>query len=1155
MAESRSSAPSPLDAGTADGAVGELDGGKINARLRKHLLLCQASTPQPRQRMLSAVFLDALVRYPLPVVSAATAQDIAGSGWQWQLRQQSAHSPSMPPSHVPGTPTLATPRLSARTRRSAASLRGEGRVSVGDSSQLAAAAELTAAIHHFWAQSSSATSTPPPHPPLLTAIEDESQSSLRTAAASAPGPAPPPPPPPWAAFSPFRFCADPSFHAALRCITGCRSHTGSDRDLSRPVSPRSRPSHHMNDLLSFSFPAGGGRPSGCPGEESRHCKPGSGTAAAAVHASASDGGSTSLDAVLGAPWTVIDALCHGFAAAAVDGGHGRKRGRTETDTAALAARANLITSAHCRVTGPRDSGNEMLNSKRSSPPAVATGAAQAALRTNPSSDSIAPRLLPASPVTAYEAKDALQSRVAENDDLLGLLLGGEESTKRPLAFAGGLLCARGRLAETAGKADAEPCRNREDGQIALPERDCAATPFRVGTGSRPGALEVRVDVDGPPAPSAQNSYLTPALALTASARTAFMRTGPAVDVGAEAGSSTCGGADGCEGERLCVASVKVLRDMCTQLGLLSTGSKATLQQRLRLYYASAPPPQGSGVGCPLVAAASDASFSPPVSLEPGTMRLGSGAGASRAAGSLPRTVFRYHSPSQSSDPILLASASVVAPDQPRRCTGEAVGEPATRTAAATGREHTAALAPPTGVAPGQRGRLVPSPTEFLHDLASRKPQTPSVALATLCDPYAPFSAAAVRAQQEELTSEAGRVRWQWLVDFRERASAHRGGGSGRRHHEGMLEAFRKQRVPCASVMLPAGDFMLSVELSPEEAAAVNVCGVAATTGVDDGMPSASTAAEDAVPVLSHVCSLVVERKTAADLDASVKGARYAEQRRLLAASPFRLVVWLIEGTEVAGGRGGGGFTRGGQRCRHGGGGAEGDAQPSSRSLSPSSPSPAESARQRVDSACASLGLQGKGWLVVRTRSTAESVQFLKLLATHVTQQLASYRLRCRCRSKGESAVVPDADCCVALKGAVQHSPAQHLARTDGGNTCFGGCSYYSSGRDASTARMPAAMALLELIPTETCLQSVSALQRRLRAKTAFPRMLMCVRGCSAALASLIAAKHGTLLRFWRELRQRGQEACDTDPDIQRLSTAQKKVYVLLTEFLLAKDYF
>ncbi|KAG5503497.1 hypothetical protein JKF63_05636 [Porcisia hertigi] len=621
---------------------------------------------------------------------------------------------------------------------------------------------------------------------------------------------------------------------------------------------------------------------------------------------------------------------------------------------------------------------------------------------------------------------------------------------------------------------------------------------------------------------------------------ASLPLGQVANVSGEAGF-THGAGDGNNREHVLVSSVRDLRDTCARLGLLNTGSKAILQQRLCLYYASAPPPLRSGADAPLM------------SLSPDAIGLGSKTPTSRSTGSPPRTVFRYRSPSHPSGSVPPASAApAVAGPLSGTLGGEGIGAPTMQTDMAAARGDVAAPAATRGVAPGRRERLVPPPTQFFHDLAARKTQPPSKASGTICNAHLPAFLSAMRSQEEELKGEMSRVHWRWLVDFRERASAPRGGG--RRQHENMLDVFRRQNVSFTSAMLPAGDFMLCVELSSEEADAMQASGLAATTKASAIVSSDPTAPEGAAPVLSHACSLIVERKTAADLDASVKGTRYTEQRRLLAASPFRLVIWLIEGTDVASG-GGSSFFCGGQRRCRGGGGLESNTQPGCRGSSPTTASPAERARQRVDSACASLGLHGEGWLVVRTRDTTESVQFLKLLATHVARQLASYRLHIRCASATDGVVLTGHPHSAAFEDAAQYSYPQRIGRAVGGDASLGRFGCRISCGDASRTCLSAAVALLQLAPTKACLQSVAALQRHLRAKTAFPRMLMCVRGCSAALASLLSSKYGTLLRFWRELRQRGQEACDADPDIQRLTTAQKKVYVLLTEFLLAKDYF
>ncbi|CAM42309.2 conserved hypothetical protein [Leishmania braziliensis MHOM/BR/75/M2904] len=1144
MAESQSHAPASPCAGAADDAVAASEDISVNACLCKHLLQNFSQLPQP-QLVTSAAFLDALARYPLPVVSAATAHDIAGSEQQRQAHQLSVRSPSQPPSEVPSEPAADVFASPIRIQTSTASLPEEGYVRFSDPAQ-DVSSDLIAAIHQFWAPLSASEISSPPLPSQAAATEEDPHASLPTAADLARR-SQPPPPPPWAAFSPFRFCADPSFRAALRGLPGRCGGAVSDHQLrQRAVVPRLQPSRHATGPSSLALPAGGITSSWRSTGKGRHGEPCTLSAVTAVDVSAPDGGSISFAGTLVSPWTVMDAWCHGLAA---DGGRNRKRTRTATATSASPTSAEAMTSTPCRRAGIHSRGKATAGSKDGPPPTVTTAGAQDPLRTNPSPDSIASLLSWASPTTPCETADVLQRRVAENDNLLDLLLGAEQSASRPPELAGRLVCPRARLTETTRVTGAEPNMEREDDGIALAESNCGARPSLTETTSTLGTFVVHVDADEFASISAQRGQMTTSLATTRSPTTALMRLDPVMGICAETDFSYSAG-DGSSGEHVLISSVKDLRNTCARLGLLSTGSKATLQQRLHLHYTSAPPPPGD-FRAPLAAAAAKMSPLPHVSRGSGATRQVNGVGTSRFISSPPRTVFRYRSPSQSSGSALLASAAAVAAGQTRTCTSEAVTAPATRTATAAAGEPAAASASPTGMAAGQRGHFVPSPTQFLHDFASRKPQTPPTAPGTLYAANSPASVAAERAQQAELTGEMGRVRWQWLVDFRERASAHRG---GRRQHEGMLDVFRKQHVPCTSMMLPAGDFMLSVELSPEEAASMHVCGVAASTDAGAGVLSDSATTEGAAPVLSHVCSLVVERKTSADLDASVKGTRYAEQRRLLAASPFRLVVWLIEGADVAGG-GGSSFSRGGQRYCQGGGGTGSGAQKDCRSSSPALSSPAESARQRVDSACASLGLHGKGWMVVRTRSTTESVQFLKLLATQVARQLAGYRFRRRCAGEGDGAMLSGTDVCVAARGAAQHPSAQCVARIGGGDACFGNLGCRNAGGDSSKACMSAAVSLLELTPTNTCLQSVSALQRRLRAKTAFLRMLMCVRGCSAALASLLASKYGTMLRFWRELRRRGQEACDADPDIQRLTTAQKKVYVLLTEFLLAKDYY
>ncbi|GET89000.1 hypothetical protein, conserved [Leishmania tarentolae] len=1146
MMEPQSCAPTTLCAGATENAAAASADVAVNARLCRYLRLHSSSQAQS-QHLTSSVFLDALARYPLPVVSPATAQDVAGSQQLRQLHQLRTHSPSRLPSDMPSEPATTASASPVHIYRPTGLLRDEGRTGFSGGAQHAAN-DLTASIPQFWAllPVSAAATTPLSTPP--TTAKEDARGALHRTAVSACGPTPQPTPllpPPWAAFSPFRFCADPLFHAALKRLPRhCDGTVHKQQLRKRSVAPSSQRNCHTPDPSSLFRRAGGIASVWRSSGEGPHDKPSSVSAAAAVNASVPGDGSVLVDAPLGAPWTMIDAWCHGFAATEPDEGQSRKRTRTASPTSASPTSVEPQTFAHRSCSETHDGGNTKVSSKKSPPPTVNSIAAHGTLHTNVLSDSMASPFLWASPTRSNETEDALQGRVAENDDLLGLLLGVEQNASRSPESPGKLLCLQARLAETTEVAGSEVDMEGRSERIDLAKCDDGAKASRTRVISRLETSAVLAGSDGLATSCAQRNRMITPLASTAVATEAAMPQGPAL--GTSDADFSSGVAVTNTGERVLASTVKGLRDTCARLGLLSTGSKSTLQQRLHLYYASTRTPQESGVRVPLVAATETVSSSPHALCSPDAARKGGEVRAFRSTGSPPRTVFRYRSPSQTSGSVLPASASaaaaVTAP-QPHACVAETVSGATTRTAMSAAWEHAATS--------GQRRHIVPSPTQFLQDLASRTTRPPHTALATLFDAHSPSSVKAARAQQEELMDETGHVRWQWLVDFRERSTAH-GGGRGRRQHDGMLDVFRKQRVPCTSMMLPAGDFMLSVELSPEEAAAMHVSDTSASTEADAGVLSASSTAEGAAPVFSHVCSLIVERKTAADLDASVKGARYTEQRRLLAASPFRLVVWLIEGTDVAGGNSSGFFARG-QRYRQGGGCTESDTQPGSRSQSPTPSSPVESARQRVDSACASLGLHGKGWLVVRTRNTTESVQFLKLLATQIARQLASYRLLRRCVGEDTPSMAAETEDRAVCPNSAQDPLARHLARTGGGDTHFGNL-LPDMGDTVSRTRMAAALALLRLTPTNACLQSTSALQRHLRAKTALPRMLMCVRGCSAALASLLSSKYGSLLRFWRELRRRGREGCDTDPDIQRLTTAQKKVYVLLTEFLLAKDY-
>ncbi|CCW65991.1 unnamed protein product [Phytomonas sp. Hart1] len=378
--------------------------------------------------------------------------------------------------------------------------------------------------------------------------------------------------------------------------------------------------------------------------------------------------------------------------------------------------------------------------------------------------------------------------------------------------------------------------------------------------------------------------------------------------------------------------------------------------------------------------------------------------------------------------------------------------------------------------------------------------------------------------------------WQWLVDTRERV---------RGKHNGMLALLEQQHVPCASCMLPCGDFMLNVNVGTfeaEEDTAQDQCrsvdansrgGVqndATWTVPQDLSQSISTFS---LPLFPYLCSLVVERKTVADLDASIKGNRYLEQRNLLLRSRFQLIVWLIEGSEASSGRG---HRGNGSPCTvNAGNSFFGHAQrdPLRSKQQPDKEGVGEKitecrvpdkrdglcgietafsslipeGQRRVYSACMSLTHQ-PGFCVVRTRTVQESVTFLKHLGA-----------------------------------AVAHQVARALAT---GSTLAVGSSSFAT---QLSSPFPS------LLPTMPSLQRLQKLQKSLRAQTVFPRMLMCIRGCSSALAQTLFNKYGSFYNIWKELQERGALACDEDEDIVKLSVSQKKVFVLLTEFIMSREYY
>ncbi|RNF26126.1 putative DNA repair protein [Trypanosoma conorhini] len=296
-----------------------------------------------------------------------------------------------------------------------------------------------------------------------------------------------------------------------------------------------------------------------------------------------------------------------------------------------------------------------------------------------------------------------------------------------------------------------------------------------------------------------------------------------------------------------------------------------------------------------------------------------------------------------------------------------------------------------------------------------------------------------------LASGETAVQWQWrvLVDNRERIHG---------AHENVMKAFATAGVPAASCTLPCGDFLLGIDVPGGACGSHGTHPTAQEMSNPGAIHPAAAAVEGEDAPARNLFPVVVERKTVKDLCASIATPRYYEQRRLLSASPFRSVVWVVEG--------------------------------STEQLRPDE-------RRRVLSACASLAVVSR-FRVIRTRHLKDTVSWLHSLgAAYVTA----------------------------------------LAKAAGGD-----------------ARRP------QLADFTACISVAARIKRALRARTTFPRMLMCVRGCSSGLATRLACKYGSLLQLWRRLRRYGREACDADLEVRRLSSAQRDVYVRLTEFLLAEEY-
>ncbi|ORC88781.1 DNA repair protein [Trypanosoma theileri] len=312
------------------------------------------------------------------------------------------------------------------------------------------------------------------------------------------------------------------------------------------------------------------------------------------------------------------------------------------------------------------------------------------------------------------------------------------------------------------------------------------------------------------------------------------------------------------------------------------------------------------------------------------------------------------------------------------------------------------------------------------------------------------SAAAATSTTEETT------RWPWriLVDNRERI---------RGAHEHVIKAFDSASVPTVSCTLPCGDFMIGIDVPAGYSARRDYL---QTMEGDDSISRLHLSSDVGVNTPAQsLFSIVVERKTTKDLCASIASSRYYEQRRILSASPFRSVVWVVEG--------------------------------SIESLRPDE-------QRRVLSACASLATV-PNFRVVRTRHLAETIVWLRHLSMAHISSLAKVTTTTT-RGRGEI-------------NSISSSSSSSL-----------------------------------LADCAACMEHTEKLRRALRARTTFPRVLMCVRGCSTALATQLASKYGSLLQLWRRLRDYGREACDADEDIRRLSSTQKDVYVRLTEFLLAEEY-
>ncbi|KAG8339318.1 putative DNA repair protein [Trypanosoma vivax] len=227
----------------------------------------------------------------------------------------------------------------------------------------------------------------------------------------------------------------------------------------------------------------------------------------------------------------------------------------------------------------------------------------------------------------------------------------------------------------------------------------------------------------------------------------------------------------------------------------------------------------------------------------------------------------------------------------------------------------------------------------------------------------------LRVHQEELAiSECGspgktvrdRLSWLLLVDNRERVHG---------THRRMQEMLREAGIATESCTLPCGDFMIGIDSAGDRHFAKSAEN--ASTCASSDIPQEG--ANDVIASIPRCISfVVVERKTVKDLCASITAPRYYEQRRLLAASPFLSVVWIIEGST--------------EQLR-------------------------SDERRRVFSACSSLVTVPR-FRVVRTRNFAETVLFLHSLGCATASVVAnSYKDGIK-----KPSLVADATACIRTHG-------------------------------------------------------------------------------------------------------------------------------------------